>query len=84
MRVVTVRGFRDNASEMFRSEDVILVARDGAPAGFVLPWDAAELPVEVPREVFLCLSEQIGAQLDANGASESEVRGDFAKSRGRR
>ena len=84
MKVVTVRDFRDHATEMFRSEDVILVTRDGAPAGFFLPWDTPELPVEVRREVFLQLSEQIGAQLDAKGVSESEVLSDFAASRSRR
>jgi hypothetical protein len=84
VRVVSVRDFRDHATEMFRSEDVILVTRDGAPAGFFLPWDTPELPVEVRREVFLRLSEQIGAQLDAKGVSESEVLGDFAASRRRR
>jgi hypothetical protein len=61
MKVVTVRDFRDRASEMFRSEDVILVTRDGSPAGFFLPWSRPDLPVEVRREVFLRLSEQIGA-----------------------
>jgi hypothetical protein len=84
MKVVTVRDFRDHATEMFRSEDVILVTRDGAPAGFFLPWNTPELPVEVRREVFLRLSEQIGAQLEDKGVSESEVLGDFAASRSRR
>lgn len=84
MRVVSVRDFRDRASEMFRSDDVILVTRDGAPAGFFLPWDTPELPLEVRREVFLRLSEQIGAELDAKGVSEQEVLGDFAASRRRR
>jgi hypothetical protein len=84
MKVVSVRGFRDRASEMFRSEDVILVTRDGAPAGFYLPWDTPELPIEVRREVFLRLSEQIGTALDAQGASEQEVLDDFAASRRRR
>jgi hypothetical protein len=84
MKVVTVRDFRDHATEMFRSEDVILVTRDGAPAGFFLPWDTPELPVEVRREVFLRLAEQIGAQLEDKGVSESEVLGDFAASRSRR
>jgi hypothetical protein len=69
MRVVSVRDFRDKASEMFRSEDVILVTRDGAPAGFFLPWDTPELPVEVRREVFLRLSEQIGAKPGASPAA---------------
>jgi hypothetical protein len=84
MKVVTVRDFRDHATEMFRSEDVILVTRDGSPAGFFLPWDTPELPVEVRREVFLRLSEQIGGALAAKGVSEQEVLGDFAASRGRR
>jgi hypothetical protein len=84
MKVVSVRDFRDRASEMFRSEDVILVTRDGAPAGFYLPWDTPELPIEVRREVFLRLSEQIGTALDAQGASEQEVIDDFAADRRRR
>jgi hypothetical protein len=84
MKVVTVRDFRDRASEMFRSDDVILVTRDGAPAGFFLPWDTPDLPVEVRREVFLRLSEQIGAQLEKQGVSEREALEDFAASRRRR
>lgn len=84
MKVVSVRDFRDRASEMFRSEDVILVTRDGAPAGFYLPWDTPELPIEVRREVFLRLSEQIGTALAAQDASEQEVIDDFAAGRRRR
>ena len=84
MKVVTVRDFRDKASEMFRSNDVILVTRDGTPAGFFLPWDSPQLPVEVRREVFLRLSEQISAGLAAQGVSEREVLEDFAASRRRR
>ncbi len=84
MKIVTVRDFRDRASEMFRSDDVILVTRDGSPAGFFLPWDHPELPLEVRREVFQRLSEQIGAQLEAQGVSEQEVLEDCAASRRRR
>ena len=63
MKVVTVRTFRDRASEMFRSDDVILVTREGRPAGFFLPWDAPELPADVRREVFLRLTDQIRGAL---------------------
>jgi hypothetical protein len=84
MKVVTVRDFRDHASEMFRSEDVILVTRDGAPAGFFLPWDTPDVPLQVRAEVFLRLSEQVGAELSAQGVSEQEVLDDFAASRRRR
>jgi hypothetical protein len=84
MRVVTVRDFRDRASEMFRSDDVILVTREGRPAGFFLPWQAPELPDDVRREVFLRLTEQIAAQREARGVSEEEVLRDFAAERRRR
>jgi hypothetical protein len=84
MKVVSVRDFRDRATEMFRSEDVILVTRDGSPAGFFLPWDTPELPVEVRREVFLRLSEEVGTELAAGGSTEDEVLDDFAASRRRR
>ena len=84
MKVVSVRDFRDKASEMFRSDDVILVTRDGAPAGFFLPWETPEPPVEVRREVFQRLSEQIGAKLEADGVTEQEVLDDFAADRRRR
>jgi hypothetical protein len=84
MKVVTVRDFRDHATEMFRSDDVILVTREGTPAGFFLPWDTPELPIEVRKEVFLRLSEQVGTQLAASGVSETEVLDDFAASRSSR
>lgn len=84
MKVVTVREFRDRATEMLRSEDVILITRDGLPAGFFLPWDARELPSDAQRELFLRLSEQIGSQLKARGVSEEEVVRDFTARRRRR
>ena len=84
MKVISVREFRDRASEMFRSEDVILVTRDGLPAGFFLPWTAPELPVELRREVFLRLSDQIRAGLDAAGVGENDVLQDFQQVRQRR
>ena len=84
MRVVTVRDFRDRASEMFRSDDVILVTREGRPAGFFLPWETAELPEQVRRELFLRLSEQLAAQRAAARVSEEEVLHDFAAARSRR
>jgi hypothetical protein len=84
MKVVTVRDFRDRASEMFRSDDVILVTREGRPAGFYLPWDAPDLPKDVRREVFLRLTEQIAEQREAQGVTEGEVLSDFATERRRR
>ncbi len=58
VKVVTVREFRDRASEIFRSEDVILVTRDGKPTGFYIPWDKPDLPVELKRELFTQLTDR--------------------------
>jgi hypothetical protein len=84
MKVVNVRNFRDHASEMFRSEDVVLVTRDGRPAGFYVPWDAAELPVEVKRDLFARLAQEVAADLGEVGMTEDEVLRDFAARRRRR
>jgi len=69
---------------MFRSDDVILITRDGKPAGFFLPWDAPELPDDLRREVFLRLTAEIAAQRAARGVTEDEVLSDFAAARRRR
>jgi hypothetical protein len=67
MKVVTVRAFGDRPAEMFRSEDVILVTSDGRPAGFFVPWDKPDLPVELRRELFVQLGDSIRAEREAVG-----------------
>lgn len=69
---------------MFHSDDVILVTREGRPAGFFLPWVDPELPADVRKEIFLRLTEQIAAQREASGVTEEDVLADFAASRRRR
>ncbi|MGI8827898.1 MAG: hypothetical protein ACR2JC_20165 [Chloroflexota bacterium] len=84
VKVVTVRHFRDRASEMFHSEDVILVTRDGKPAGFYIPWDKPDLPLELRRELFVELGDAIRAEREAGGVTEEEVLADFAEWRSAR
>ena len=78
MKVVTVRDFRDRATEMFRSKDVILVTRDGKPAGLFIPWDKPDLPVELRCELFLPLGDSIRAEREAAGVTEEGILADFA------
>ena len=78
MRVVTVRDFRDHATEMLRSDDVLLITRDGLPAGFFVPWGTPDLPDDLRREVFTRLSDRIKQQMDAKGVSEQDILDDFA------
>jgi hypothetical protein len=84
VKVVTVRDFRDRASEMFHSEDVILVTRDGKPAGFYIPWDKPELPIELKREFYTKLTDRTAARLEAAGVTEEEVLAELAEWRAAR
>lgn len=78
MKVVTIRDFRDRATEIFRSEDVVLVTRDGKPAGFFIPWDHTDVPVDLRRELFVQLGQSIRAEREAARISEEEILADFA------
>ena len=84
MKVVTVRDFRDRATEMFRSQDVILVTRDGKPAGFFILWDKPDLPIELRRELFSELGDAIRAEREAAGVTEEEMLAGFAEWRAAR
>ena len=79
MKVVTVRGFRDGASEIYGSDDVVLVTRDGEPAGFYIPLDQPDLPVEIKRDLFVQLGEIVRAEREVAGVTEDEILADFAE-----
>ena len=81
MKVVTLRDFRDRATEMMRSRDVLLVTRDGKPAGFFLPWDREDIPDDVRRGIFAELSARAGRELQARGVREDQVLKDFKAAR---
>jgi hypothetical protein len=81
VKVVTVRDFRDRATDMLRSQDLLLVTRDGIPAGFFVPWADPDIPDEVRRAVFLRLAERVRADRKTKGVTEKEVLRDFAASR---
>jgi hypothetical protein len=77
MRISTVREFRDNASGFLRSKDPILVTRRGRLAGVFFPWPEGTLPIELKREVFSVLSDQLRRQVKKRGLSEKEIAADF-------
>jgi hypothetical protein len=77
MKISTVREFRDNATGLLRSRDPILVTRRGRLAGVFFPWPEGTIPLELKREVFSVLSEQVRRQVSASGLSEDEIVRDF-------
>jgi hypothetical protein len=77
MKISTVREFRDNAPGLLRSKDPILVTRRGRLAGIFFPWPEGTMPLELKREMFSILSEQVRRQIADAGLSEDEVLDDF-------
>lgn len=81
VKIVTVREFRDRASEMLRAKGLVLITRDGKPAGFFLPWDQPELPDEIRKGIYEHLAALARRELEAKGVTEEEVMSDFQASR---
>jgi hypothetical protein len=85
MRISTVREFRDRATILLRSDDLILVTRRGKVAGIFLPWREATLPVDFKRELFSMLTTEIAHRLKKQRFTEKAVLQDFERWRkGRR
>jgi hypothetical protein len=78
MRISTVREFRDRATTLLRSDDPILVTRRGRVAGVFLPWREATLPLDLKRQLFSMLTNEIARQLKTKRTSEKEILQDFA------
>lgn len=69
---------------MLRSKDPILVTRRGRLAGVFFPWPEGTLPIELKRELFSVLSDQVRKQVKQRGLSEEEVVADFESWRKKR
>ncbi len=81
MKVATLRDFRDRATAMLRSRDLVLITRDGLPAGFFVPWDQPELPDDVKRSIYVGLSQSARKELKAKRLTEQQVLADFRAAR---
>ena len=81
MKVVTLRDFRDHATEMMRSEGVVMITRDGKPAGFFLPWDRPDVPDDVVHGIYEELSARVRAERRKKKVTEEQILADFKTSR---
>lgn len=84
MKMATVRQFRDGATQFLRERQPILVTRRGELAGIYLPCPIARLPMDMKRQVFVALSEEMGRRLKKLGVTEKELQRDFRAWRGER
>jgi len=77
MKIATVREFRDKATQMFRSQEPILVLRRGEIAGLYFPYPHKTLPVELKRQLFEEITRSIAERLARVGLEEEEILEDF-------
>lgn len=81
MKVATIRDFRDRATTMLRSRDLVLITRDGLPAGFFVPWDQPDLPDDVKRGIYVGLSQKARQERKAKRVTEQQILADFRAAR---
>lgn len=77
MRMSSVREFRDGATRLPRSRDPILITRRGRIAGIFFPRPESSLPIELKKEIFPVLAEDVARQLRKRRVTEAEVLADF-------
>jgi hypothetical protein len=77
MKISSVRESRDHATGLLKSKDPILVTRRGRLAGIFFPWPEGTLPLELKREMFSVLSDQVRRQIKMRGLSEEKIVADF-------
>ncbi|WP_062309870.1 hypothetical protein [Alicyclobacillus sendaiensis] len=78
MKMVSIREFRDHATDYFRSKEPLLVMRGSKPAGVFLPWDEALLPSDdFKRVLYDRLTKELQKEMADKGISEEEVLADF-------
>ncbi len=74
MKVVTIREFRDKATQLMRSGQPVFVTRNGKAAGLYIPLYAdGELPFEFKRGLFMALTDEVKSRLEARGLTEDDV-----------
>jgi hypothetical protein len=81
LKISSVREFRDNATGLLRSTDPILVTRRGRLAGVFFPRPEATLPIELKRELFGVLAQEVRRQVKRRKLCEEEIVADFESQR---
>ena len=73
----TVREFRDKATTILRSTEPVFITRRGKLAGVYMPLANGGLPLDLKRQHFGVLAEQIRLEREEKGVSEVEILDDF-------
>lgn len=81
MRTATVREFRDRATTLLKAAEPILVTRRGKIVGFFLPSTGSAVPLEIKRDLFYTLTDEIRRLSKTKGLTEEALRAEFEAAR---
>lgn len=81
MKTATVRQFRDRATSLFKQEEPIIVTRRGKIVGFFLPAVGEALPLEIKKDLFTILTDEVRSAMKDHGLTEDTLLAGFEKSR---
>ncbi len=78
LKIVSVKEFRDHATQHLRTSEPIIIMRGTSPAGVFLPWDESMLPPEIVKKaMYDKLAHQLQERMEQANVSEEEVLADF-------
>ncbi len=78
LKMVSVKEFRDHATQHLRTSEPIIIMRGASPAGVFLPWDESLLPPDIVKKaMYDRLARQLQEQMAQSDISEEEVFADF-------
>lgn len=81
MKTATIRQFRDRATRLLKQDEPIIVTRRGQIVGFFLPAAGEALPLEIKKDLFSTLTDEIRASMKSHHLTEDAILADFEKTR---
>jgi len=81
MKMASVREFRDQATKFFKDSEPIMVTRRGKIVGFFLPASGESIPLEIKKDLFYTITQEIRMVMKTHGVREETLLADFEKAR---
>ncbi len=81
MKTTTVREFRDRATKLLKEREPLIVTRRGKIIGFFLPAVGDALPLDIKKDLFYTLTDEIRSAMKERGVTEKAILTDFKKTR---
>ncbi len=81
MKMASVREFRDQATKFLKDSEPIMVTRRGKIVGFFLPASGESIPLEIKKDLFYTITQEIRTVMKTHGVREETLLADFETAR---